>query len=144
MTPMGKVDKTDLMMIRWVTNIPSRSSKFVEVSWTHIQSRMGRHQMETISALIAICARNSPHKGQWRWALMFSLICVWINSWVNNGEAGDLRRYRANYDVSVMPHNLVHCNIWRWTLTTEFKVKCGIHSMNHLWIILFQYYWPGR
>ena len=30
---------------------------------------------------------NSPHKGQWRGALMFSLICVWINGWVNNGEA---------------------------------------------------------
>ena len=45
---------------------------------------------------------NSPHKGQWRGALMFSLICVWINSWVNNREAGDLRRYRAHYDVIVM------------------------------------------
>ena len=46
---------------------------------------------------------NSPHKGQWRGALMFSLIFVWINGWVNNGEAGDLRRYRAHYDVIVMP-----------------------------------------
>ena len=45
---------------------------------------------------------NSPHKGQWRGALMFSLICAWINSWVNNHEAGDLRRYRAHYDVTVM------------------------------------------
>ena len=45
---------------------------------------------------------NSPHKGQWRGALMFSLICVWINGWVNNREAGDLRRYRAHYDVIVM------------------------------------------
>ena len=45
---------------------------------------------------------NSPHKGQWRGALMFSLICTWINSWVNNPEAGDLRRHRAHYDVSVM------------------------------------------
>ena len=44
----------------------------------------------------------SPHKGQWRGALMFSLICVWINSWVNNGEAGDLRRYHAHYDVTIM------------------------------------------
>ena len=42
-----------------------------------------------------------PHKGQWRGALMFSLICVWINDWVNNREAGDLRRYRAHYDVTV-------------------------------------------
>ena len=45
---------------------------------------------------------NSPHKGQWRGALMFSLICVWINYWVNNREAGDLIRYRAHYDVIVM------------------------------------------
>ena len=42
---------------------------------------------------------NSPHKGQWRGALMFSLICAWINGWVNNGEAGDLRRHRPHYDV---------------------------------------------
>ena len=45
---------------------------------------------------------NSPHKGEWRGALMFSLICVWINGWVNNREAGDLRRYRGHYDVIVM------------------------------------------
>ena len=32
----------------------------------------------------------------------FFLICVWINGWVNNREAGDLRRYRAPYYVSVM------------------------------------------
>ena len=45
---------------------------------------------------------NSPHKGQWRGAWMFSLICVWTNGWVNNREAGDLRRYCAHYDVIVM------------------------------------------
>ena len=45
---------------------------------------------------------NSPHKGQWRGALMFSLICVWINGWVNNREAGDLRSYHAHNDVTVM------------------------------------------
>ena len=67
-----------------------------------------RHQMETFSALLAICAGNSPvpvnspHKGQWRGALTFSLMCVWINGWVNNREAGDLRRYRVHYDVIVM------------------------------------------
>ena len=44
---------------------------------------------------------NSPHKGQWRGALIFPLICAWINSWVNNREAGDLRRHRAHYDVTV-------------------------------------------
>ena len=45
---------------------------------------------------------NSPHKGQWRGALMFSLICVWINGWVNTREAGDLRGYRGHYDVIIM------------------------------------------
>ena len=45
---------------------------------------------------------NSPHKGQWRGALMFSLISARINGWVNNREAGDLRRIRPHYDVTVM------------------------------------------
>ena len=45
---------------------------------------------------------NSPHKGQWHGALMFSLVCVWINDWVNSREAGDVRRYRTHYDVIVM------------------------------------------
>ena len=45
---------------------------------------------------------NSPHKGQWRGALMFTLICARINGWVNNREAGDLRRHCAHYDVIVM------------------------------------------
>ena len=45
---------------------------------------------------------NSPHKGQWRGALMLSLICAWINASVNNREAGDLKCHRAHYDVSVM------------------------------------------
>ena len=51
---------------------------------------------------------NSPHKGQWRGALMFSLTCVWINDWVNNREAGDLRRYRVHYDVTVMISLMFH------------------------------------
>ena len=45
---------------------------------------------------------NSTHKGKWRGALMFTLICARINGWVNNREAGDLRRHRAHYDVIVM------------------------------------------
>ena len=67
-----------------------------------------RHQMKTFSALLAMCAgiHRSPvsfsHKGQRCGALMFSLICAWINHCVNNGETGDLRRYRAHYDVIVM------------------------------------------
>ena len=36
---------------------------------------------------------------------MFSLICARINGWVNNDEAGDLRRHMARYDVTVR-HNV--------------------------------------
>ena len=42
------------------------------------------------------------HKGQWRKDLMFSLICAWLNGWVNNREDGDLRRHRTHYDTTVM------------------------------------------
>ena len=45
---------------------------------------------------------NSPQKGQWRGASMFSLIRPWINGWANSGEAGNLRRHRAHYDVTVI------------------------------------------
>ena len=49
---------------------------------------------------------NFPHKGQWRGALMFSLIYAWINDWVNNREAGDLRRQHGHYDVIVMMYSV--------------------------------------
>ena len=45
---------------------------------------------------------NSPHKGQWRRAFIFSLICAWISGWVNNRKAGDLRRHRVHYHVIVI------------------------------------------
>ena len=66
-----------------------------------------------ISVLLTPCAGNSPvpvnspHKGQWDGALMFSLICAWISGWVNNREAGELRRHRGHYDVNVMYKNYV-------------------------------------
>ena len=75
-----------------------------------------KHQIKTFSALLALCEGNhrspvdSPHKELWRGALMFSLICAWINGWTNNRDAGDLRRHRAHYDVTVMviySHRLV-------------------------------------
>ena len=54
---------------------------------------------------------NSPHKGQWRGALMFTLFCVWINGCVSNREAGDLRCYRAHFDVTVMRSFLLSLRI---------------------------------
>ena len=64
--------------------------------------------METFSALLALCAGNSPvtggfpSQGQWRWALVFSLIGALTNGWVNNRDGVDLRRHRAHNDITVM------------------------------------------
>ena len=86
--------------------------------------------METFSALLVLCAGNSPVSGEVpaqrpvTRSLMFSLICAWINAWVSNHEAGDLRRYRAHYDVTVMEisessdefrvlaSNFIHIKLW--------------------------------
>ena len=53
---------------------------------------------------------NSPQKGQWRGALIFSLICARINGWANNGDARDLRRHLAHYDVIVMTNSNSNSN----------------------------------
>ena len=66
---------------------------------------------------------NSPHKGQWHGALMFSLICIWINDWVNNREAGDLRRYRAHYDAIVMNDSPIDCHRF-WRIKNKGLIKC--------------------
>ena len=66
-----------------------------------------RHQIETFSALLALCVGNSPVTGEFpsqrpvtgSFGVFF---CVWINDWVNNREAGDLRRHHAHHDVTVM------------------------------------------
>ena len=72
---------------------------------------------------------NSPHKGQWRRALMFSLICAWINGWVDNREAGDLRRHRAHYDVTVMDLAI----FYKITVFVKFIVKIIIwHGVDNL------------
>ena len=55
-----------------------------------------------------MCGKFTGHrwisftKGQWRGALIFSLICAWTNRWANNRDAGDLSRHRAHYYVIVM------------------------------------------
>ena len=46
--------------------------------------------------------------------MMFSLICVWINGWVNNREAGDLRRHRGHYDVNIVwPNKQLWKKLWQ-------------------------------
>ena len=77
---------------------------------------------------------NSPHKCG---ALIFSLICVWINVWVNNRKAGDLRRYRAHYDVIVM--NLLKLNsklIARFAICQIWYIVAIWHRTERVW------WWP--
>ena len=67
-----------------------------------------RHQVETFSALLTIFrgTHRSPvdslHKGQWREALLFSLIDAWSKGWANNRYDGDLRCHGAHCDVTIV------------------------------------------
>ena len=67
-----------------------------------------RHQMETSSALLALCAGNFTGHC-WIPLIKASDTKLWFffdlrlnKRWVNNREVGDLRRHRAHYDVTVM------------------------------------------
>ena len=90
-------------------------SVVVSAKWKHFQRHWpfvrGIHRLPV----------NSPHKGQWRRELMFSLICAWINAWVNNREAGDLKCYRAHYDVIVMDFR------WKSTCRSAHENKKNTH-----------------
>ena len=72
---------------------------------------------------------NSPHQGQSRGALMFSLICAWINGWVNNRDAGDLRCHRAHYEVIVMKFWYLFCLVITCNVVLYFSSSPG----NVLW-----------
>ena len=74
---------------------------------------------------------NSQHKGQWRRALMFTLICARINGWVNNREAGDWRCHQAHCDVTIMKYQEIFvkdaCNDHnKWNLMQLICTNCFI------------------
>ena len=97
-----KINRAHRWSLLLLSIYPNRCNSLAD----RIPSARWRHQMEKLSALLALCAGNSPvtgefpHKGQWRGALMFSSICV-LN------KAGDLRRHHAHYDVIVMDFSYV-------------------------------------
>ena len=95
--------------------------------------------MEIFSALLDICAGNSPvkcvgnspvtgkfptHRPVTR-SLMFSLICAWINGWINNTDAGDLRRYHVHYDVIVT----------QWSQTESPRKGPGINNIGVFFVV---------
>ena len=80
-------------------------------------------QMETFSALLAFCTENAPVTSEFptqrtvtqSFDVFFDLRQNQqsVNSWANNGDAGDFRRYRAHYDVPVMSREIRKaCNVF--------------------------------
>ena len=90
--------------------------------------------MEKFSALLALCAGNSPVTGEYtsqNWkpvtqSFMFSLIWAWIKGWVNNREARDLKRHRAHYDVTVI-YGLIHKMSFEITVS-RWKLQGNVHA----------------
>ena len=79
-------------------------------AWSITVTILGRHNHVMTSSNENIFRVTGPlcreftgtHKGQWRGALMFSLICAWTNGWVNTWDTGDLRRHSTHYDITLM------------------------------------------
>ena len=104
-----------------------------------------RHQMETFSALLAIYVRNSPVTGEFpaqrpvTRSFVFSLIYTWMNGWVNNRQAGDLRRHHTHYDVTVMNKStgyliiLVHMKETIVTFANRHWFMCFIYCLLLIW-----------
>ena len=76
--------------------------------WVKGNSSWWRHQMVTFSALLALCAGNSPVAGEFPAqrpvTRSFNVIFELRLRKGYNREAGHLRRHRAHYDVIVMAH----------------------------------------
>ena len=77
---------------------------------------------------------DSPHKGKWRGALVFSLICASRIGWANNRDAGDLRRHRTHYNVTVTRGMDVPCTclVPCGPLTQKRKCRLG-YSLGLHW-----------
>ena len=86
--------------------------------------------METFSALLAFestaVTGDSPHKDQWRGALMFSSICARTNGWVNNGDACDKRRHRAHYALIVMSYGFLRGSK---SINVYLNVLCKLYDI---------------
>ena len=86
---MKTINECDALPQPWKITMKSSNGSIFRIYWPFAS---GIHRSLVYSL----------HKGQWRGALMFSLICTWTNGRANDRNAGDLRRYRAHYDVTVM------------------------------------------
>ena len=74
---------------------------------------------------------------------MFSLICAWINGWVNNPEAGDLRRHLAHYDVIVIYGSMNHMDLlvinsspFNAAYMSQWNGSAWVCRLNQCWRII--------
>ena len=124
----------------------------------YIHGSWWRHQMETFSALLALCEGNSPVTDEFpsqrpvtrSFEVFFDLR---INGWVNNREADDLRRHRAHYDVTVMcasnccklrqpklmsmPDNDENTTRLLYNILTKSQFMCNKNIAISVYILLF-------
>ena len=77
---------------------------------------------------------NTPHKGRWRGALMFNLICAWTNGWANNWDAGDLRRDRGHFDAIPMKCYAWHVHDGYDKYTELLRCPLGYLLIVYNWI----------
>ena len=88
-----------------------------------------RHQMETFSPLLTLCAGNlpvdSPHKGQWRGYLVFSLLCAWTNGWVKKTS----RRWFETQSRPLWRHCIVICMAMNGRREKTFP--CNVFYIGH-------------
>ena len=99
----------------YVTCIFPPHSQEDHVSWW-------RHQMETFSASLALCAGNSPvpvnspHKGQWRGALTFFMICA-LNKRLSKKSQG--------WWFETLTRSLWrHCNVVSLSSNMRLQIDC--------------------
>ena len=109
--------------------------------------------METFTALLTLCVGNSPVTGEFPTQRPVTRSCFlwsapWINGWLNNRDAGDLRRHHAHYDVIVMRGDflgfyilpgcmtglraitLLHQCHWRWRIEAERKWTASCNDIS--------------
>ena len=103
--------------------------------------------METFSALLALCAGNSPVTGEFPTKKPMTRsfdgcfwICAWINDWVNNREAGDLRRRRDHYDGTVMDQHRLDYSSWRMYASPGIELDNYSYDKNYESVSLLSTY----
>ena len=86
---------------------------------------------------------DSPHKGQCRGALVFSLICAWTNDWAHDWDAGDLRRHGAHYDHNMFNGSDVCPKVYNWAyhwnVALYLRYRRVFNRQRWLWAALWQH-----